>query len=590
MPLKKTRNGNYEYVPFDTFKTSLDKTRAYEKEKEKWVNGWKGLTGRHYHFLTQGKVYSGVGGTPKFPKYRYDDRLVFELLTESDSTKEDVVLYSGRGIGKSVWLIEDTNYNANIQGGSTQAITACDLDRLKKYFFRLDKVSSDMDDAISPVISDISNKVGMPERTFNYVRKNKKGEEITFRSTIFGRQTSKTSSDVTNISGARGVRCTIEEPFLHPYLTGLLQSTEEITIENKVKIGYAFMAGTLEESSPNACLEELKKLIELQETLKMKVVFLPFHHGSYLNSDGTTNKEKAIEEWEKKCERLDKLEDKSFLRSYIKNNPLEIKHVLSLGDSGVIPPEAIAKIEDQKEEIRTTKIKIDQCIVKDKKIALSTAGKIKILQHPAKDGLYVMGTDPIEIENTASKQGSELVSWVVNYYTKQPVALYAERNFNTDIVVQNLIILGTMYNDAKNMIENNEGRVIIKEIKEKGFARLLSRQPKRTGLAVKETSGQIIYGVKMLGETVNYSHNLLVKYFLNYCDTVWFKELFDDLMKYPDGNTDYIRAFQCALIKIKDMDLGKKKDGKSEQKYREVPMLTRGADGRRYYITVKEPI
>lgn len=589
MPLRQNKYGNYIYTPFDTFKRNIDEARAFEIEKKRWVEGYKDLTGRHYHFLTQGMVYSGTGLASR-PYYRDDDRIVFELLTESDTSYQDLVFFSGRGVGKTVWLTEDTSYNANVHAGSLQAITACDLDRLKRYFLKLDKLTGDMDEAISPIITDQNNRIGMPERVLQYFRKTGRGKSKANKSLIFGRQTSKNRTDVTNISGARGIRVTVEEPFLHPHLTELLQSTKEVVIENKERIGYALMAGTLEEDSPMSCLDQLSKLIKIQENINMKVLFLPFHHGTYLKRDGTTDKKKAIDLWEQECENLDKMEDKSFLRSHLKNNPLTVEHVLSLADTGVIPPEAVAAIEDQKEKIRNNRVKIDTCIAKKEDLVLRSTGKIKILEYPSPDGVYVLGTDPIQIENTASKEGSLLVSVVMNYYTRQICALYAERNFNTDIVVNNLITLGKQYNYGKNMIENNQGHVLIKEIREKGYARLLSKQPKKTGLAVKETSGKTIYGVKMGAEATEYSHNLLVKFFIEHSDKIWFDEIFDDLNKYPHGNTDYIKALECALILIKDMELRNVTNAKEEVKYKIVSELMRDNSGRNVWVKIKKPI
>ena len=46
----------FVYSPPPTFRTKLEEDRYWENEIERFVNGYNGLTGRHYAYLTIGKL------------------------------------------------------------------------------------------------------------------------------------------------------------------------------------------------------------------------------------------------------------------------------------------------------------------------------------------------------------------------------------------------------------------------------------------------------------------------------------------------------------------------------------------------------
>jgi len=595
MPLKQIRNGGYKYAHIPpVFKTTLEAQRFWANERKKWIEGWRDLTGRQYHFLTQGYIMSGTGMVMK-PLYRFDDRVTFEALTKSDTTFRDTAVVSGRGVGKTVLLSHDSIYNSHIKMGCRQLVTACDLGRLGKFFKdKIDDIVTNMDVEISPSFrgGGYSNKQGYPERELKYGIKIK-GQEKIVSSHIFGRQTSQSQNDVTNLSGSRGVRLTIEEPFLHAYLTKLLATGNELVSENGVRIGSILMAGTLEEESPQSAINELVNLLEVKDEIGMEVIFLPFHHGMNLRADGTSDVEQAIREWEETAERFDKMEDKTFLLNHKKNRPRTIADVITLSTEGDLPPEAKANIDEQKLRIKSEKVKIDRIIFGKTEKKLSSEGKILILEHPVEGVEYIAGTDPIQMINTGGTKGSKFVTIVMNPITMQPVALYAERNLNEDIVVHNVVSLLEYYNDAKNMVEANAGHVFFKAMIELHKTKLLARQPKKTGLAIKESAGKPLWGVRITSskEATNISHALLVKYFLKYTNLIWFADILADVSNYPQENSDYIDALKCCLIYIKELEIRKRIASKNKMQKKEIVSMYTDHTGRKVYgkIIVEVP-
>jgi len=593
MLLNRKKNGGYEYVPPPKFfKTTLEAQRFYMKEKEAWIEGFEDLCGRHYRFLTQGIVESGRGGF-KRPSYRFDDRAVFEEITKGLNNCEDLLVYSGRGVGKSLWQSDAVGYNSNVFPGCTQIITACDLDRITKFFNnKIDGNFKHVDKHISPTLRGYSNAKGYPEREYTYNIINNFGEEDLAHSKVFGRQTSLSSKDVTNISGSRGILIAVDEPFLHPYLKELIATCVEVLTENKERIGSMFMAGTLEHDSPQSCIEQLKFLLEHKEKLNIRDLFLPFYHGGALRDDGTSDHKKLIDEWEKKCEEYEKMEDKTFLYNYKKNNPLTEEDVLTLSMEGALPAEVYANIEEQKKIILNTKPPIDRVRVGKEGFSLSSSGKILLYEKPKEGIKYIAGTDPIQAENTASKEGSQLVTIIYNTFTNTPAALYAERTPYSDILANNVINLCDHYNKAVNMIEANAGHILIGKIKELNRRDLLAKQPKRTGLAVKATSKVPIYGVRITGSTQaqELAHELLIKEMLNNSGNIWHLDILNDFANYLAGNSDYVDAYKTLLIYKKEIELRSAVMKKINTEYKYVPLTKIDHTGRRVRTLVKFPV
>lgn len=597
--LKQTKVGNYELLPIPSFKTKLEMERFLENERKLWVEGFLELSGRHYHFLTNGIVEKGRGGYSR-PLFRRDDIPVFDLISQMDKEGFDLIIAACRGLGKSLILGEDIAYNARVFEGCKQFVTACDTTRMLDFFKKkLDPRFNKMYKKISPVLGDVSNKSENPSREYKFFSK-KFGEPEWLSSYVSGRQTSKTKGDVTNLSGGRGMRITIEEPFLHPFLQSLMSTASEILKEDGVRIGSIFAAGTLEYNSPQECINTLKNLIERADIERaagvkdhLRFLFLPYTHGKFLREDGSSDVKKAMEHYQKELDKHNLKEDKTDYYDFLKSNPLTIEDALQGSYSGIFTPEMYESIEEQKRKVRSEKIKIEQT----KKTAagtfdLSLNGKIKILQRPIPDVRYIAGIDPIQAVNVASKEGSELVCIIYNTHNNQPVAVYAERSPHSNILAENCIGLLNYYNRAVAMVESNAGNVLIKEFKDRNKTKLLARQPKRLGLAVKETNKQIIYGSRVTGSVraQEVAHDLLVRELSSNLDNIWFMEILEDIANYPDKNTDYIDAYKQVLIFKRELELRSKYTKHVNVVERTSPYLTPDASGKFVWVkrTYKE--
>lgn len=564
--LIQTKQGSFTRVPPPVFVTNLEAQRFYENEKILCREGWCGLSGRHYRYLTKGWVNKGRGGKDgklEAPDFRVDDIAIFDEITRLDNGENDLIIYAGRGVGKTEFIREDLSYNLEMYVGGSQFVTAADVGRLKSVFTKFDEGINQLKrrhPKIRPVLTEMSNKVESGIlRVYQTLKKDPYGGEPDWTTNlILGRQTSSKIEDVSNLSGSRGMRVTVEEPFLHKHLKPFLNTAEEIVKENGKRIGGMLLAGTLEYNSPPSCAETLQDLIiRSQKDESLRCIFLPYTHGKALNPDGTTNVALAMEDYEKECEKKSKLEDKTPLYEFIKNNPLKPEDVLKNNYTGAFTPDMYEEIEKKKEQIINSRSKIKIGVVKKEGFSLSTTGKIKILEDPIAGVPYISGIDPIEALNAPSTKGSQFVNIIYNPLSNTPAALYYERTTNDDKLAENSILLQSMYNNAKAMLEGDKGAVFIKNMKIRRRTDLLEKRPTKLGLYGKVAKGETVYGVKaartqMAKDTI---HQFLTNV-LNRCiPNTEFKEIFDDIPNYPHANTDFLDALKMIAIYIAELEM-----------------------------------
>lgn len=548
----------FVYTPPPLFKTELEAIRYYEKEKEYWVTGKNGLNGLHYYHLTQTKMKLGDGEIIR-PWYREDDESVSEYLLSLYSEEKDGFWFTRRGFGKSTWLGTLYNYNSRVFPGCNQAMTSADVKRIGNFFNEnLDYSLSGIDTAISFSPGRRANsKEGYMRELIYKVRKDGVSDQA--NSVIIGAETTQTEKSPTNLSGLRGKLVGIDEAGLHGRLKDTRGSALEITKDgNGKKIGIVLMTGTIELKVPQASLAEVRGIVADQEFHNIKVLFTPFFKGRNLRPDGTSDEKSAIQWWEKECERLDKMDDKTELHRFKKNNPMTVEDALSLSLEGVLPEEVYAQVEEQRKFIENNRDKIairtgNMVYKGDGKWEheVNGAGHVKILERPQTGIEYIAGTDPIQAINLADpEEGSKFVTYIYKMPARTPVARYGVRTSDAGLIARNVIALCTFYNNAKNMIENNAGSVIIDKHLEAGRRDLLAGQPYKSGLAVKTAKGVHLYGYRKTGSerAKDVLHELFVRYMVDNTQNIFFLEFFDDIPNYLVGNTDDIDAFQAVLL------------------------------------------
>jgi hypothetical protein len=110
---------------------------------------------------------------------------------------------------------------------------------------------------------------------------------------------------------------------------------------------------------------------------------------------------------------------------------------------------------------------------------------------------------------------------------------------------------------------------------------LLAKQP--NALGINFTAKKENYGYYKNGQTAERGVQLLVKYFLNHSDKVWFKEIIKEAEDWGIKNCDLIDAIVACEFYTEDIVVkGNKKISLPE--YREIPLLKRDSSGKTHYV------
>jgi len=117
-------------------------------------------------------------------------------------------------------------------------------------------------------------------------------------------------------------------------------------------------------------------------------------------------------------------------------------------------------------------------------------GKYTILEHPVQGEDYRAGTDPIPMVDTDSMDTKKALSTgkrsvhstiIKRPSTQEYVAYYQRRTNDPVTIYQETMLLQRYYNDCKNMIERNEGKVLMDQYRQFGTWTYIANQPVITG-------------------------------------------------------------------------------------------------------------
>lgn len=190
-------------------------------------------------------------------------------------------------------------------------------------------------------------------------------------------------------------------------------------------------------------------------------------------------------------------------------------------------------------------------------------GKIKILEHPIwllqdeideetgkptkvypKDklrGLYVIGIDGIDIgsgqtsEYTKDPSDFCLVVKKRAYGIEEPkyVAIYKDRPNDIREAYKIAIRMAQYYNAVINIEATRQS--IIPWARERKYLNLFMKRPRATLTdAMRNTNKQ--YGTPATAAIIAHQTDLIADYVNDYCYTIWFEEILDELNRYTDEN------------------------------------------------------
>ena len=579
--------------------TKSEKDKWWAQEREYWINGRFGLVGPHYFALTQGFV-KDARGFKKRPVWRDIDELIYEGYMEARRTNHDLFVTKRREVGLSfifggiipLWI-------AMTNPGSTSLITSADKKRLEALFKDKTRVVYDeFDEYAKPGI--VSTR---QEGYLHLGRRDTKTGSITgLDSQIITKETVETP---TAFEAYRAMHIFIDECMLHPKADRVYKSAQASTKSGFVKVAPIVIGGSAGEATSTG-QKLAQTLWDNADALKILTIFLPGNKGIMeapeLDDDGREtgnilnfcpngySDEKAATDWIMKTrETLDKLEDKSYLNSFIKQYPLEIQEVFSVAGHGAFPKHIMDKLDSQERIILSQRPPIDRSYLSRdfsgeiiKKADISSP--MYFLENPHPDHTYIAGIDPIPFNSKNMGDGSKQCIVIKDIDTNRYVAYYTERDSDPDDIVKNMILLQEYYNDAVAMIEINRGGVVKQKYKDAGKLHLLAKKPIFLGKGFWKDDDSVGYYKNDV--TAERGNAYIIDYLKSYTDDIWFLLMVQDLKNYLIENTDIADAMVACEIMHKNIAKKSEKAKPIEQISKKVPMLV--YEGGRYMRVWKE--
>ena len=572
--------------------TRKEKDIWWNTEMEFWRTGRFGLTGAQYFFLSQATIKEATGLRIK-PIWRDLDDLIYQSYDEARNTYWDLMVTKRREAGLSltfggvipVW-ISLTN------PGSTSLLTSADKTRLEEMFKDKTRVIYDgLDDYIRPSV--------ISTRQSGYLHMGQLDQKTGAISGLDSKIITRDTVDSPqSLEAFRAMHIFLDEFFLHPKADVVYRSAQASTKKGFMKVAPIVMGGSAGESS----VIGQKKGAELwrnAETIKMLTVFLPGWMGitaaPELDSKGKeTGKiinfcpngwsdEKIATDWILRTrDNLNKLEDKSFLDSFIKQYPLDIQEVFSANAKGALPADVMAKLNEQERIILGSPPPIEKCNLSrdvNEKLQVSPVqnGKILILERFNPLHKYICGMDPIPFVSSKLNDGSDNCIVVKNIDTNRYVAIYKERALDPDIIMHNNILLQDYYGKAKVMIEVNRGGVILDHYKQRNRLDLLAQRPSLLGKVF--ISGERSFGWYKNDHTGERANSYIIDYLRKYWDSVYFMEIIEEAKLYLVDNTDIVDAMVSAEIYHRQIIEKGKRDTGPELEVKKIPFIEM-VDGR----------
>jgi hypothetical protein len=132
------------------------------------------------------------------------------------------------------------------------------------------------------------------------------------------------------------------------------------------------------------------------------------------------------------------------------------------------------------------------------------------------------------------------------------------------------------------MMENNVFGAIKQAYKGLGKMELLAKQP--NSLGINFTAKKENYGYYKNGQTAERGVQLLVKYFLNHSDKIWFKEIIKEAEDWGMKNCDLIDAIVACEFYTEDL-IVKGVTKMNTPEFREITILGRDSTGKTVYKT-----
>ena len=574
----------------DNKSSQLEIDKFWDREFARWREGYNSLTPQHYFYLTQIKIKNAIGLEIR-PFWRDVDQLIFEAYRECTKKNKDLLIVKRRGVGlSSIFAGIIPIFTCLVYPGSVNLITSADKDRIKDLFMNKTLIAYDnLDQEIKPERSST--------RTDGYLNLSKKASDGTYtglKSLIVCKETVKKPNAFETY---RAKSIFLDEFFLHPKANKVRSSAQACVKDDFVKIAPIVLGGSAGIVSKEGA-KLGRQLWQDAQNLDIVNLFLPGWMGvssvpelkdgeptgKILNfcPNGHSQKDKAVEYIEKRREKLIKASDKDPYYTYVKEYPLSIEEIFELHNEGALPDDIIEKLSIQEKIILNTPPPIGTYNLVKKVTGEIIAepdikGWVKILEHPQPNSHYIASTDPIPFGDSNINDGSDNVLIIKDRGKETYIAIYKERNLDAEEVVNRMLLVQYYYNDAKNFLETNQGKVIYEKYRDMKVFDMLANRVMMLGIRYSDV--RMKKGWYKNEKTGARANAFFLDYLKQHSDKIWFQEIIDELKSFLSDNTDIVDAMLGG--ELYDADLTKidiKNTARPE--YREIRQIVRDSRGR----------
>jgi len=593
---KKNPKSLFTYIPKPVFKTELERIKYWELQKERWINGYGGLTGMHYFYMQECFIKSGTGGEYIRPTWRDVDSLIFGEIDKCLKENKALLMYKRREVGASVIFGGCLpNYFMRLFPGCTCLMTSKEQSGIFKLFDDKTSIALDcMDQDIRPSVLNRNQTKSSVYLKLQVKTKGKDGHSEVRNSDLFCKETTETTRSVNAFSGTRAKYAYIDEAPLHKRLPSLLQSIDACLKEGTKQTGFLAMAGTVEASLSNEDIANLNNLFNQSSFLNINTLFIPAWMG--LNEfmvNGWSDEKKGTEWVYKEIERLDKLEDKSFVNAFKKNYPLKLDDIFNFGKSGRWESDVEEKIKLQYNNVVKANIPITRCKLVEINNSVETVGDgkgpIHILENPKSGVQYYLCIDGVATGlKSGDKDGSNVAGTIVKMFdpagdSYSPVCVYTERPETVEHSYITLLSQARYYNKYGGfkgiMAEANAGTSdhFVTFLKKNGMEKYIMSNVDLGGKGYSNTKKMFKYITKNERDWQMRQANIFLR---KYIEVIKMVIVLKDFMK-PDGdNADILDSWLMWFIAV-GADFDKPIEKKIQAK-RQVRMVKRDASGRTY--------
>lgn len=566
------------------FKTEVDRQRYWAKEKEIWIKGYNSdVNGMCYFYGTQIKLKDRVTAKIDYPTIRDVEIKVFSELQESIKKSESPFVIKGRGVGLSSIGMNLPFYFWKINPGATCVATSKDKSTLGTLFN--DKTMVGYDELHPDIKFDLIRKNQTQAESFLKVGTNYIDHtgDIKYAESIFlCRDTQDSDAAATKFSGAGSIYGFADEaPLMKRFFLFFNSAIEIFKDHSQNKLtGLLLSGGTIEDTITSADLIRLKGILEKASALNIRPIFIPATYGKHV-VNGHSNHEKAREEILRRRDELDKLEDKSFLNAYIKNNPLSMDEIFDLSSGEMFDEYTIQRVKEQKIKIVGERefIPMFHNISKIGDSFESTPvknGPIKILQHPKPGVEYILGLDSVMTsELTASSRTTTEASKYCITVMKGldpadklqfcPVAQYKERPKTIYTAHETGIRLLSYYNQygkAKMTGElNAAGEIFVDMAIQNGLRHALLKRRDLSDKGYVDVKKFWFYRNDKILDWQIEAANIYLK---EYGHMMYFADYLEDALKGRADNKDALDSLMACLYGFGTGDLFGKRKKKEE--------------------------